>query len=426
MPGPLDGIKILEFTEIIAGPFGGMLLGDMGAEIIKIEPPWGEPWRFAQQFIPGESKTFMGLNRNKRSLPLDLTKPEAREIVYKLVENTDVVMINSRPDVPYNLGIDYETLSTKNPKLIYCENTAFGRKGPHNYRPGYDIIVQAMSGLMASEGKVVDGVPQQIQSTAVADFSTGIAIAWAVCGALYSREKTGKGQKIETTLLATALAVQTSKFMQVAAIDDEPRENFLSHLDEQRTAGVGYDKIHEDYGGQMGPLRALRLGNIYYRTYQAKDGVLAVGCLSDPLRKKLCDVLELEDIRFEPDYDPYTERAKEFGDELILKAEAKFLRRGVDEWLAILDGVGVPAGPVRFLEELVDDEQVLANDLVVSLRHSLAGDLKMVGPLLKMSETPLKAQMASPALGEHTDSILRDLDYSPEAIIRLKDAGVTL
>lgn len=426
MPGPLDGIKILEFTEIIAGPFGGMLLGDMGAEIIKIEPPWGEPWRFAQQFIPGESKTYMGLNRNKRSLPLDLTKPEAREIVHKLILDTDVIIVNSRPDVPYNLGIDYETLSAKNPRLVYCENTAFGRKGPHNYRPGYDIIVQAMSGLMASEGKVVDGVPQQITSTAVADFATGIAIAWAVCGALYSREKTGKGQKIETTLLATALGVQTSKFMHVAAIDDEPRKEFMTRLEEQRNAGVGYDKIHEDYGGQNSPLRALRVGNIYYRTYQAKDGVLAVGCLSDPLRKKLCDVLELQDIRFEPDYDPNTERAKKFGDELIGKAEARFRQRSVKDWLAVLDDAGVPAGPVRFVEELVDDEQVLANDLVVSLNHSLAGDLKMVGPMLRMSETPLEAQIASPALGEHTDSILGELDYSPEAIARLRDAGVTL
>ena len=426
MPGPLDGIRILEFTEIIAGPFGGMLLGDMGAEVIKIEPTWGEPWRFAQQFIPGESKTYMGLNRSKRSLPLDLTKPEALEIVHKLLVDTDVVIINSRPDVPYNLGIDYETLSAINPKLIYCENTAYGRKGPHNYRPGYDIIVQAMSGLMASEGKVVDGVPQQIQSTAIADFATGIVIAWAVCGALYSREKTGKGQKIETTLLGTALAVQTSKFMQVAAIDDEPRRDFLKDLEEQRNAGVGYEKIHEDYTGKNSPLRALRVGNIYYRTYQAKNGVLAVGCLSDPLRKKLCDVLDLEDIRFEPDYDPSTDRAKEFGDELILKAEAKFLLRGLDEWLAVLDEVGVPAGPVRFIEELVNDEQVLANDLVVSLEHSLAGELKMVGPLMKMSETPLEAKMASPALGEHTDSILRQLDYSPEAITRLRDAGVTL
>ena len=142
--------------------------------------------------------------------------------------------------------------------------------------------------------------------------------------------------------------------------------------------------------------------------------------------KKLCDLLGLEDIRFEPEYDPLTERARKFGEELILKAEAKFLQKGVDEWLAVLDAVGVPAGPVRFVEELVDDEQVLANDLVVGLEHSLAGDLKMVGPLLKMSETPLEARMASPALGEHTDSILGGLDYSPEAIARLKDAGVTI
>ncbi|MCI0438350.1 MAG: CoA transferase, partial [Chloroflexi bacterium] len=126
MPGPLEGVKVLEFTEIIAGPFGGMLLGDMGADIIKVEPPWGEPWRFAQEFLPNESKTYISLNRNKRSLPLDLTRPQAREIVYELVPQMDVVIINSRPDVPYKLGIDYETLSARNPRLIYCENTAFG------------------------------------------------------------------------------------------------------------------------------------------------------------------------------------------------------------------------------------------------------------------------------------------------------------
>ena len=193
MPGALDGIKVLEFTQIIAGPFGGMMLSDMGADVIKIEPTQGEPWRLAQQFIPGESKTFMSLNRGKRSLPLDLNDPRATAIVHKLVADVDVVVVNARPDVPANLKIDYETLSAINPRLIYCDNTAFGRQGPHAYRPGYDLIVQAMSGLMAAEGKITNGVPGQITSTAIADFATGLAIAWGVCAALYARERTGKG-----------------------------------------------------------------------------------------------------------------------------------------------------------------------------------------------------------------------------------------
>jgi CoA:oxalate CoA-transferase len=424
MPGPLDGVRVLEFTEIIAGPFGGMLLGDMGADIIKIEPPWGEPWRFAQSFLPAESKTYMSLNRNKRSLTLDLRKPEGVEVVYKLIPDMDVVIINSRPDVPYNLGIDYETLSARNPRLIYCENTAFGRNGPHSYRPGYDIIAQAMSGLMASEDKLKDGVPQQVQSTAVADFATGISIAWAVCAALYSRERTGKGQKIETTLLGSALAVQTSRFLQVAAIDDEPRAEFMETLAHLKEAGAPYEQIHEYYREQFDSLRR-HIRNIYYRTYQARDGVLAVGCLSDPLRKRLLDVLGLKDIRFESGYDPNNQEAQEFSECLNKKAEAIFRQKTVKEWLALLDKAGVPAGQVRFVEELVVDKQVTANDLVVELEHSLAGKLKMVGPFVKMSDTPLKAQSASPVLNEHSEKILRELGYSAEQIQRLRDEGIT-
>ena len=150
MPGPLEGIRILEFGEIIAAPFGAMLLADLGADVIKVEPPWGEPWRFFRPVVPNESRGYMHLNRGKRSLPLDLTKPEALDIVDKLVPQIDVVIVNYRPDVPYKLGIDYETLSGKNPRLIYCEATAFGREGPDSQRPGYDIIIQAMSGIMAT------------------------------------------------------------------------------------------------------------------------------------------------------------------------------------------------------------------------------------------------------------------------------------
>lgn len=421
MPGPLDGVRILEFTEIIAGPYGGMLLSDMGADVIKVEPPWGEPWRFAQEFIPNESRNFISLNRGKRSLPLDLTKPEGLEIVYKLIPDMDVVIINARPDVPHNLRIDYETLSARNPRLIYCDNTAFGRKGPHSYRPGYDLIVQAMTGLLASEGKVLDGVPQQIQSTAIADYATGITIAWAICAALYHRERTGKGQMVETTLLASALGVQTGRFIQVAAVDDERRKDFLELLGQMRAAGTPFDEIHRQYREKLSP----RVGNIYYRTYQASDGVLAIACLSDRLRKRAADLLGLDDIRFQPGYDPMSEEARIFGEKLVAQAEVVFLTKTVDEWLKLFDSVGVPAGPVRFVEELLDDEQVIANGLVVELEHSLAGPLKMVGPTLTMSDSPLEVRLASPALGEHTDEILTSLGLGEAEIRSLREGGVT-
>ncbi len=422
MAGPLEGIRVLEFTQIIAGPFGGMMLADMGADVIKVEPVEGEPWRVALEFIPGESKTYMSLNRGKRSLPLDLTKPEAVEIVREMIREIDVVVINARPDVPDKLGIDYETLSAINPRLIYCDNTAFGRNGPDSYRPGYDLIIQAMSGLMAAEGKIRDGVPQLITSTAVADFATGIAVAWGVCAALFHRERTGQGQKVETTLLGTALGVQTGSFMEIDAFDAERRAEFLAVLNAMRESGASYEEMHEQYVQIVSPWRG---GNIYYRTYQARDGALAVACLSDRLRKRVADVLGIDDPRFSPGFDPFDEETIAHSEELVKQAEELFRERTVDEWLETFDSVGVPAGPVRYIQELLEDEQVRANGLSVELEHTLAGPVKMVGPIINMSETPLEARSASPALGEHTDDILASMGYSQDEIAALKSGGVT-
>ena len=421
MAGPLAGIRILEFTQIIAGPFGGMLLVDMGADVIKVEPVQGEPWRHAAQFMPNESKTYMSLNRGKRSLPLNLADADAVGIVHKMLPDIDVVIINARPDVPKNLGIDYETLSEINPRLIFCDNTAFGREGPHSYRPGYDLIIQAMSGLMAAEGKIRDGVPRLITSTAVADFSTGIAIAWGVCAALFHRERTGQGQRVDTSLLASALSVQTGSFMEIDAHDAEPRAEFLTVLNAMRESGASYEEIDSQHQQMLNPWRG---GNLYYRTYQASDGALAVACLSDRLRKRVAAVLGIDDPRFALGYDAFSAEALELGGELMAEAERLFTEKTVDEWLQIFDSVGVPAGPVRYIQELLSDKQVDANGLVVELDHSLAGRVKMVGPMIQMSETPLEARAASPALGEHTDEILITMGYTESQIAALRGNGV--
>ena len=423
MAGPLDGIKILEFSQIIAGPFGGMLLADMGADVIKVEPLQGEPWRHAIPFLPNESKTYMSLNRGKRSLPLNLTDPEAVAIVHKMMVETDVVVINARPDVPSNLGIDYETLSAINPKLIYCDNTAFGRQGPHSYRPGYDLVIQAMSGLMAAEGKIKDGVPQLITSAAIADFVTGVAIAWGVCAALFHRERTGKGQRVDTSLLASGLSVQTGSFMEIEAHDAEARAEFLEVLEAMRLSGASYQEIDQQHTAMLNPWRG---GNLYYRTYEASDGALVVACLSDRLRMRVAEVLEIDDPAFGPDYDRFTEEALELHQELMKRAEELMAEKTVDEWLQIFDSVGVPAGPVRYIQELPGDEHVVANGLTVDLEHALAGPVKMVGPMIQMSETPLEARSASPALGEHTDEILLEMGYTAEEVAALKSGGATL
>lgn len=423
MAGPLDGIKILEFSQIIAGPYGGMLLADMGADVIKVEPLQGEPWRHAIPLLPNESKTYMSLNRGKRSLPLNLTDPEAVAIVHKMITETDVVVINARPDVPSNLGIDYETLSEINPRLIYCDNTAFGRQGPHSYRPGYDLVIQAMSGLMAAEGKIRDGVPQLITSTAIADFVTGVAIAWGVCAALFHRERTGKGQRVDTSLLASGLSVQTGSFMEIESHDAEARSEFLEVLDAMRLSGASYQEIDRQHTEMLNPWRG---GNLYYRTYEASDGALVVACLSDRLRMRVAEVLGIDDPAFEPGYDRFTPEALEIHQDLMRRAEELIAKKTVDEWLQVFDSVGVPAGPVRYIQELLQDEQVKANGLIVDLEHSLAGPVKMVGPMIQMSETPLEARSASPALGEHTDEILLEMGYTAEEISTLKLDGSTL
>jgi CoA:oxalate CoA-transferase len=422
MAGALEGVKVIEFSQIIAAPFCGMLLSDMAADVIKVEPVEGEPWRVFAQFIPNESKTFISLNRGKRSLPLDLSRPEAQHIAHQLVQGADVVIVNYRPDVPKRFGLDYETLSKINPRLIYCENTAFGSRGPDSYRPGYDIIIQAMSGLMAAENKTVNGVPQ-VSALAAADFSTGVMMAWAISAALYAREKTGRGQKIETTLLGSALAIQTGRFTRIEAYDSVWLPDFLFRLGEAREGGSTWDELALLQAGAR-PLQAV--GNIYYRTYKTQDGYLAVGCLSNSLRRKLLKVLNFTDPRFEdPSWDPTTDAAREAGMWLVEQAEALFQTRTTAEWLRLLDDAGIPSGPVRFVEELFEDPQVLANDLVVELDHPLAGPMHMVGAPVKMSVTPTHVQRASPALGEHTDAILAFLGYDPEQIAGLKRAGVT-
>ena len=400
-PGPLAGIRVLEFSQIIAGPFGCQNLADMGAEVIKVEPPEGEAWRQFAQFIPGESKWFQSLNRGKRSLVLAMRDPAAQQIVHRLVAEMDVVVINYRPDVAARLGIDYDGLRPLKPDLIYVDNTAFGRRGPWAARPGYDIVAQAVSGLMALDGKFdpANGAPQPI-SAPVADYATGIAVAWGVCAALFHRERTGEGQMIETTLLNSALALQGSQVMELP-LADEPVAARMANVAALREQGASYAELQEAYK-QSGVLGAV---NIYYRCWETSDGAVAIGALSPSLWAKVRDALETDFLGFaDPTLDMTDPESIAGGVARVRELEAQVRARTTADWLQRFEQCGVPCGPIRFAEELIDDEQLSANQMIVELNHDLSGPQRQVGPLLQMSATPLEARTSSPPLGRDTEA----------------------
>ncbi|MPZ99666.1 MAG: hypothetical protein GEU80_10090 [Dehalococcoidia bacterium] len=298
--GPLNGVKVLEFTQIIAGPMSCQLLADLGADVIKVEPPGGEPWRLNAQFIPLESKTYAGLNRGKKSLAVDVGSPKVQEAIHRLVKEMDVIVINYRPDVAKRLRIDYDTLAGIKPDLVYMDNTAFGREGPWANRPGYDIVVQAASGLMSSVGKVdKDGTP--LVPPAFADTTTAYSMALGVCAALFYKAMTGKGQRVETSLLVNALTTHMSAFMSLPAADGDTREMFLKALEDARASGMPYADFLELRNEMM---RRQAGGNVYYRAFLTSNGAIAIGALSKGLRDKVRAALNIEHNRDEPDYNP--------------------------------------------------------------------------------------------------------------------------
>lgn len=424
MSGPLEGVRVLEFTQIIAGPFGCQHLADMGADVIKVEPPTGEPWRVYAQFVPLESKTYQSLNRGKRSLAIDLANADSQRVIHRMVEGMDVVVINYRPDVAKRLNIDYDTLRAIKSELIYVDSTAFGRRGPWANKPGYDIVAQGVSGLTASAARFDErGVPM-LGSIGVptADITTGYAIAMGVCAALFYKSQTGKGQLVETSLLANSLASQSGAFMSLPPADAGMRTPFLGFLDEARERGAGYTEI-VDYRRALQQGRMS--GNVYYRNYLTKDGAVAVGCLSGSLRAKMRAALGIEgDPRDDdPNYDPTDPATIAWGEALIERVEAMFRERTSAEWVAHLEAAGVPVGEILFTEELDRHEQILANDYMIALDHELTGPQTMVAPVLQMSESPPRPERAAPPLGAHSDEVLREAGIADAEIAALRAAG---
>jgi formyl-CoA transferase len=280
------------------------------------------------------------------------------------------------------------------------------------------MIIQAMTGMIASETKTVDDVPSWVWSSPLIDTASGVAMAGSVSAALFARERTGVGQKIETTLLGQALNLMGARFLHVEKLDRETREKTLKTIEEQREAGASYDEL---VALSPGSRRREHHGNIYYRVYMTADGPIGVGCLSQPLRLRLLDTLGLTDEGLSPDWDPTKPESQEYSRNLERQAEELFRGKSSGEWLRILEERNIPAGPVRFIEEMFDDPQVVANGLVDEFVHSQEGAVRMVGHYATFSGTQLPHAPPSPALGEHTSEILGWLGYTPEQVDRLKE-----
>lgn len=416
----LAGVRVLDFTEYIAGPYCTMILGDLGADVIKVEPPEGDRWRQGQFYAPHESRNNLSLNRSKRSIALDLNTEEGRAIVYALVRRSDVVAHNFRPGVAERLGIGYETLAELNPRLIYLHNSAFGPEGPLAYRGGYDILSTSATGfLLGPAARVENGRLTAPIGVPIADISAALYSAIAICAALYEREKSGRGQKVDTSLFGAGLAVQTGRFFSVEKADRPVREQFLATLRERRAQGPM--SFEEMLALRPGP-RAAQAGaaNIYFRVFETKDAPIAVACLNDRLRRRCAEVIGVKDPRFEdPNWNPqdpvYQEKARQVTEE----AEAIMRTKTRDEWYALFDAAGVPCGPVNFIEELFDDPQVLANGYLVEVEHTVLGPIKMGGPPFAFHRTPLEITRASPALSEHAGEVLAEIGYTQEQIEEL-------
>ncbi|MDA0364387.1 MAG: CoA transferase [Chloroflexi bacterium] len=421
--GPLSGVRVLEFSQIVAASYTGVNLSDLGADVVKVEPLTGEAYRDSGAVVPGEGKRFQSLNRGKRSVAIDLHDARGQALVHRIVPGFDVVTINYRPGVAERLRIDDRTLRALHPDLIYCRITGFGPEGPLASHGATDLVAGAYTGLVAGNGKVdEDGAPAML-TPAVADYTTGLAAAMAICAALYHRRAGGRGQLIEGSLLQSALSIQDVYVMREPVTDASHRDPLMAELTQMRAAGASYTEQLE--------LRAnyRRVGSgiprLYYSGYLAQDGALVLGCLTRPTRAAARRVLGMErDLTDSPEFDSTDPQYQRLVSEWKAEIQATIRTRTVADWVARFEAVGVPVAPAHFPEELADDPQVEAMGIMVDLEHAVTGPQRVVGPVVRMSETPATARAASPALAAHTDEVLREHSLSPDEIATLRADGV--
>jgi formyl-CoA transferase len=422
MAGALAGIRVLEFSQIVAGPLAGVQLSDMGAEVVKVEPLEGEARRNSGAIVPNEGKYFQSLNRGKRSLTVNLARPQGRALIHRLVPRFDVVIANYREGVAARLGIDYATLVQFRPDLIYAGITGFGDEGPFATRAGSDVVAQAYTGLMAAEAKTDEfGAPQPLAATPFIDRTTAFAAAMAICAALFHRERTGEGQELHLSLLHTGLELLAAQVMREPVHDAILRDPLIAQLTAKRDAGAPYDEIAAVRKAQ-GPRFASH--RLYYGGYHTRAGALVLGALTKQNRDAARAILGVPDETDDRDFDAAEPANRERLEAWRLEIQARLLKRTAAEWVQVFLDAGVPASVVNWAEEMADDPQVQAMGMIAELHHDVTGPQRVVGPVVKMSATPAVANRAAPPLGGHSCEVLAEAGFTHDEIAALLDAGV--
>ncbi|WEI18410.1 CaiB/BaiF CoA-transferase family protein [Acinetobacter proteolyticus] len=402
--GALNGIRVLDLSRVLAGPWCGQILADLGAEVIKVERPkvgddtrsWGPPWmKDNSGQDTREAAYYQSTNRNKLSVAIDIASPEGQELIKALIQDSDVVIENYKAGSLKKYGLDYATLSAINPGLVYCSITGFGQNGPRAEEPGYDFIIQGMGGLMSITGEKDDlpgGGPQKV-GVAFSDLATGLYSTIAIQAALLNRHETGLGQNIDMALLDVQIATMANQGM-----------NYLSS-----------GKVPERYGNAHANI-------VPYQVFKASDREFIIACGNDAQFIQLCKSIGLPDLANDPRFIRNADRILH-RDEIIDILSTHFLGKTADEWVAAIYAVKVPVGVINNLQQAFQEPQVIARNMLVDMQHPQRETLTVIGSPIKLSRTPVEYKTAPPLLGEHTDMILSRI-ISQERLNELKLQGI--
>lgn len=391
---PLSNIKVLDLTRVLAGPYATMMLGDLGADIIKIERPGtGDDSRGFGPHVNGESAYFMSINRNKRSMTLNLKEEKGRAILLEIIKEVDVLVENFRPGTMEKLGLGYEELKAINPRLIYAAISGFGHSGPYSQRAAYDGVVQAMGGIMSFTGDE-GGKPTRV-GPSIGDLAAGLFGTIGILGALVDCNESNKGQKVDVAMLDCQVALLENAIARYVVSGDVPKP-----------AGNRHSSI------------------VPFEPFETSDGEIMIAAGNDGLWQKLCVAINHSDLAEDDRFTSNPKRNENYS--LLRPILAETIRKHTTEqWQETLDQAGVPNGPINTIDKVVEDPQVKARDMIVEVDHPVAGKLKMPGIPVKMSETPGEVRMPAPTLGQHTGELLAELlGYDIEKLSALQDENI--